>query len=345
MAWVETVTPSFRARHESADDGRRRARARLARRRRARASRSSSRERPPTSRSSSTAPAALLDLAHPLVPLERLLTAPAARRYVVGSTGGAATIHVLAPRRCGRARRTSRARARCSSSRPTVLYAQLVVGAQQPAPAAAVRRRRGCSARLRWAWLVEGAAQLLRRPDRARAPGDRAAPARRRAPRLPARRCATRALLGGRSSTCSRARRAARPAMRLACYLDPAATRSTRCASAFRGRSLVPHRGRLALAPRARDRQSRLSAASSSAASSRAAGAPVERVARGLARPSSARARRAGRRRASRARRSRRCAASCSGCPPPAAGSGSAPPRPDAAPARRAPARPRRTAA
>ena len=58
-------SPSFRARHESADARRRRARRSTRSRRRARGWRSSSRERPPTSRSSSTAPPPLLDARAP----------------------------------------------------------------------------------------------------------------------------------------------------------------------------------------------------------------------------------------------------------------------------------------
>src|SRR5690606_13587608 len=96
MAWEETTSASFRARHETADaddaarvlDSLERTRAR--------------REvRVPGTVGVVTVvwhrSPLLLDLAHPLVPVERLLTAPAARRYVVGSAT-ATTIHVLAPR-------------------------------------------------------------------------------------------------------------------------------------------------------------------------------------------------------------------------------------------------------
>src|ERR1700754_4716482 len=96
MAWDETVSASFRARHETVDaddaarvlDSLERTRARLdVLFPRTAADVTVVFHRSPV----------LLDLAHPLVPVERLLTAPAARRYVVGSAT-ASTIHVLAPR-------------------------------------------------------------------------------------------------------------------------------------------------------------------------------------------------------------------------------------------------------
>src|SRR6185312_4834310 len=99
--------------------------------------------------------APLLDLAHPLVLVERRLTAPAARRYVVGSTVGAQTIHVLAPRAL-RARASAVPGSREMLERaPDVLYARLVVGLNnRRLPPRATPAR--LLARLRWAWLVEG---------------------------------------------------------------------------------------------------------------------------------------------------------------------------------------------
>src|SRR4051794_15662843 len=96
MAWDEMISASFRARHETADaddaarvlDSLEQTRVRLD-------------VLFPRTVADVTVvfhrSALLLDLAHPLVPVERLLTAPAARRYVVGSAT-ANTIHVLAPR-------------------------------------------------------------------------------------------------------------------------------------------------------------------------------------------------------------------------------------------------------
>lgn len=158
MAWVETVTPSFRARHESADaddvsralDSLEATRARLE----IVFPRTVADVTVVFHRSSP-----LLDLAHPLVPLERLLTAPAARRYVVGSTS-ARTVHVLAPRAL-RSRASAVPGSREMLERaPDVLYARLVVGLNNrrlPPPATPGRLLH----RLRWAWIVEGTARYF----------------------------------------------------------------------------------------------------------------------------------------------------------------------------------------
>src|SRR5215207_10342369 len=158
MAWVETVSPSFRARHESADaDDVARALDSL----------EATRERLAIVFDRTVADVTvifhrsgpLLDLAHPLVPVERLLTAPAARRYVVGSTG-AQTIHVLAPGPL-RARASAVPGSREMLERaPDVLYARLVVGRnnRRPPPPATPGRR---LQRVRWSWLVDGAARYF----------------------------------------------------------------------------------------------------------------------------------------------------------------------------------------
>src|SRR5438270_12824730 len=95
MAWVESVSPSFRARHDSAhgDDADRvlhsleRAREQLS-------------ELFPRPVSDLTVVlhlgSASLSLSNPMLPLTWLLTAPAARRYV-GGWAGAHELHMLAP--------------------------------------------------------------------------------------------------------------------------------------------------------------------------------------------------------------------------------------------------------
>ncbi len=95
---------------------------------------------------------AQLHAAQPLLPLAVRATAPASRRYLVGWPGRE-TVHVLAP-----AVLEERASAVPGSREmlllaPAALYAQLAVRASNP------RLRRG--RRLRWAWLVVGAAQFL----------------------------------------------------------------------------------------------------------------------------------------------------------------------------------------
>ena len=155
MAWVESVSPSFTARHEEADGdavagllkalrhGRRRVRAR----------------RPATSRSSSTPPTLALALAQPYLPLARLLTAPAGRRYLAGWFG-AEEIHVLSPRLLARRASNVPGSREALELVPASLYAQVAVGSNNrglPPPFTP-----GSFARyLRWAWLVQGAAQYL----------------------------------------------------------------------------------------------------------------------------------------------------------------------------------------
>jgi len=233
MAWVETVTPSFRARHESSDgddvaralDELEATRARLAivfPRTVADVTVVFHRSGP------------LLDLAHPLVPFERLLTAPAARRYVVGSTN-AHTIHVLAP--CALRERASAVPGsrELLERAPDALYARLVVGLNNrrlPPPA----RPAALLARLRWAWLVEGTARWFAgqvehaRPAIARRLREGERPAF--PPRL-----RDAALLGPTLIDLLAREHGPEAVMRLACYLNPAGPRAA-LREAFRGRSL-----------------------------------------------------------------------------------------------------------
>jgi len=234
MAWVETVTPSFRARHESADaddvaralDSLEATRARLEivfARTAADVTVIFHRSGP------------LLDLAHPFVPLERLLTAPAARRYVVGSTGGAQTIHVLAPQALRR-RASAVPGSRAMLERaPDVLYARLVVGLNNrrlPPPGTPPRVLR----RMRWAWVVEGTARYFAgqvehaRPAIARRLREGERPAF--PPRL-----RDAALLGPTLIDLLAREQGPEAAMRLACYLDPRGPEAA-LRDAFRGRSL-----------------------------------------------------------------------------------------------------------
>jgi hypothetical protein len=158
MPWVETTSPSFTARHELQDDADVVEVLELL---------EGTRERLGAAFPALPGEVAVvihgspmqLDLAQPYVPLIRRLTAPAARRYLVGWFSQR-EIHVLAPRLL---------RARASSVpgslemnllAPAALYAQVVVGANNPGlpppfrPAAFVRY-------LRWAWLAAGAAQYF----------------------------------------------------------------------------------------------------------------------------------------------------------------------------------------
>jgi hypothetical protein len=155
VAWVETDSLSFSARHESEEADS--AVAILERLEEFRSRMDGLFEATPHDVSVviHSHPAALA-LAHPWLPLARALAAPAARRYMAGwfSQG---EIHVLAPRAL-----TARA-SRVEGSREALLlaplheYAHLVVGANNDGlpPPFTVRT---FARYVRWAWLCEGAA-------------------------------------------------------------------------------------------------------------------------------------------------------------------------------------------
>jgi hypothetical protein len=95
---------------------------------------------------------AQLHAAQPLLPLAVRITAPASRRYLVGWPGRDA-VHVLAPSVLDERASGVPGSREMLRLAPAALYAQLAVRASNP------RLRRG--RRLRWAWLVLGAAQYL----------------------------------------------------------------------------------------------------------------------------------------------------------------------------------------
>ncbi|WP_205697527.1 hypothetical protein [Conexibacter sp. SYSU D00693] len=102
---------------------------------------------------------AALALAQPVVPLMRLATAPAARRYLVGWPSRA-TIHVLAPRLLAARASNVPGSREMELLAPSALYAQLVVG--HNAPLLPPPFRAGTFVRaVRWAWLVFGAGQFF----------------------------------------------------------------------------------------------------------------------------------------------------------------------------------------
>jgi hypothetical protein len=152
MAWEETASDHFVARHDGADIAGAAEVLELLEHTRARLG-----ERVRTLPEGEIAvvlhdSTAQLHAAQPLLPVLVRATAPAARRYLVGRAGRD-TIHVLSPREL---------RARASSVKgssdflrlaPAALYARLVVGELNP-------RLRGIRA-VRWAWLGEGAAEWL----------------------------------------------------------------------------------------------------------------------------------------------------------------------------------------
>lgn len=100
-----------------------------------------------------------LSVAMPFLPVMWLATAPAARRYLAGWYASR-ELHLLAPRLL-KARASSVPGSREMLARtPDALYARLAVGMASPALPPPYRPRR-MNALLRRAWLSEGAGQFL----------------------------------------------------------------------------------------------------------------------------------------------------------------------------------------
>ncbi len=156
MPWVESVSPSFRARHDAAhSDGA------------AQILESLERARDGLSEHFSRTAADItvvlhestlsLSLSNPMLPVVWLATAPAARRYVAGWVGRA-ELHVLAPEALdARASSVPGSREMLALTAAS-LYARRVIADNNHA-----LTRVGAPGRvvleLRWAWLLEGAAR------------------------------------------------------------------------------------------------------------------------------------------------------------------------------------------
>src|SRR6476620_8158928 len=102
---------------------------------------------------------AQLDAAQPWITLQRRLTAPAARRYVVGWAGDH-ELHVLAPRLLAQRASNVEGSLELLMLAPAGLLARRAVAVRQPGfpPPAGPRR---LARWMRHAWYVEGAAQWL----------------------------------------------------------------------------------------------------------------------------------------------------------------------------------------
>ena len=158
VAWVETASKTFVARHEErdADDA-------LSVLAQLEAGREQLEQRflvrPGELEVVLHPSAAQLDAAQPWLPLARRLTAPAARRYVVGSVGDH-QLHVLTPRLLAHRASNVEGSLEMLMLTPSALLARRYVAAGHPAlpPPFGPRRLARWS---RWAWLVEGAAQWL----------------------------------------------------------------------------------------------------------------------------------------------------------------------------------------
>ena len=199
--------------------------------------------------------AAQLDAAEPWLPLQRRLTAPAGRRYLVG-WAAERELHVLAPRLLAQRASNVEGSLELLMLAPAALLARRYVAANHPGHAAAVR-----AAQLRalaaLGVAARGRGAVLLRPGRATC-----GPAVTRrlreggAARVPARAPRRRAARRDACSTCSRARRASAACVALACGPHRDGPRGA-LARAFGGRGAAPHRGGVALAPGAARRARR----------------------------------------------------------------------------------------
>jgi hypothetical protein len=155
MAWVETESLSFVARHESGDEDS--AQRTLDRLEDLRLELEERFERAPGGITAIVHPTpAWLSAAHPFLPAARWAAAPAGRRYLAG-WAMATELHVLNDDFMDRraAGEDSRRALRGTAER---LYVQIVLGANnERLPPPWGPRRFGRY--LRWAWLIEGAAQ------------------------------------------------------------------------------------------------------------------------------------------------------------------------------------------
>jgi len=238
MAWVESVSPSFRARHESgdADEADRLLHSlELTRDRLERVFPRTVGEITIVLHSSTLA----VSMTNPLLPLAWIATDPAARRYVAG-WAGAEEIHVLSPAALdARASKVPGSREMLARV-PAALYTRRVIGANNPDLPRRITPRR-ILVDLRWAWLLEGAARWFggqtehARPAIARRlhdggkpsfpPGVRDAP-----------------LLGGTVIDLLVQEEGEQAAVQLACRLHPDGPRAA-LSKAFHGRGLVHTEG------------------------------------------------------------------------------------------------------
>jgi hypothetical protein len=234
MPWVESLSPSFRARHEArySDDADRvlhsleRTRARLA------------------DQFSHTVgditvvlhrSALSLAMARPLVPLAWVATAPAARRYVAGWSGSD-ELHVLTPDALeARASGVPGSSEMLALTAPSLYARRVVVENNQDLPTRRTPAR--LALELRWAWLLEGAARWFAgQTDHARPAIARRLHEGSRPSFPPTARDAL--LLGGTVIDLLAREEGTEAAARLACRLHPQGPRAA-LSRAFRGRPFV----------------------------------------------------------------------------------------------------------
>ena len=158
VPWVESQSPSFTARHDSSQSDE--ANRVLDALERFRDGVRGLFERAPNEVAVVLHPrSAELTLAHPWLPLARIVAAPASRRYFAGWFSER-EIHVLAPSALERRASAVPGSRAALLLAPQHEYAHVVIGANNPdlpPPFSIARFRRY----VRWAWLCEGAATWL----------------------------------------------------------------------------------------------------------------------------------------------------------------------------------------
>ncbi len=156
MPWVETESPHFAARHELADDDDVAGVLELLEGMRERLGEAFA-VLPDEVEVIVHGSDAALAAAQPYLPILRRMVAPAARRYLVGWFGRD-SIHVLAPRVLVDHASNVAGSREMNLLAPAALYAQLVVGANNPRLPPPFRIA-SFARYVRWAWLQAGAAQ------------------------------------------------------------------------------------------------------------------------------------------------------------------------------------------
>jgi hypothetical protein len=158
MSWVETTSPSFSARHEDRDAEDAVSVLELL---------EGTREHLASAFAALPADVAVIlhssvkqvAFAQPPLPAVWLLTAPAGRRYLAGWIA-AREVHVLAPRLLAERASSVPGSREMLMLTPAALYAQLVVGANNPRLPPPFSPRR-FTTYVRWAWLAAGAGQYF----------------------------------------------------------------------------------------------------------------------------------------------------------------------------------------
>jgi hypothetical protein len=158
VAWLETRSPAFTARHDADDADDAVAVLELLEGTRERLGSVFPSLPPETAVVLHGSPLAL-SIAQPYLPLLRALTAPAGRRYLAGWFS-LSELHVLCPRLLeGRASQVPGSREMLMLT-PAALYAHLIIAHNNPLLPPPFRPR-SLARHLRWGWLTAGAAQYF----------------------------------------------------------------------------------------------------------------------------------------------------------------------------------------